>query len=66
MMAIRAAIPRSLSLYPEAESSDTIIMPIVVTEATNFEEQLTSMKVTFDRISKESVERNAHINSQND
>jgi len=38
----------------------------MVTAATNFEEQLASMKATLDRLSKESVEKDAQIKHQND
>ena len=56
----------SLSSQAEAESSDTVIMPVMVTGATNFEEQLASMKATLDRLSKESAEKDAQIKRQND
>jgi len=56
----------SLSSYAEAESSNTVIMPVMVTSATNFEEQLESMKAILDRLSKESVEKDAQIKRQND
>jgi len=35
------------SSHAEVESSNTVIMPIIVMEATNFEEQLVSMKDTL-------------------
>jgi len=50
----------------EAESSDTVIMPVMMTGAANLEEQLASMKVTLDRLSKESAEKDAQIKRQNE
>ena len=47
----------SLSSHPEDESSEIVIIPVTVTEATNFEEQLASIKATLDRLFKESVEK---------
>ena len=43
---------KSLSVHAEVESSDTVIMLVMMTEAVNFEEQLASMKATLDRLSK--------------
>jgi len=50
----------------EAESSDTVIMPVMMTGAANLKEQLASMKATLDRLSKESAEKDAQIKRQND
>ena len=50
----------------EAESSDTVIMPVMMTGATNLKEQLASMMATLDRLSKESAETDAQIKRQND
>jgi len=55
---------KSLSSHAEAKSSDTVIMPVMVTEAANFEEQLASMKATLDRLSKESAEKDAQMKRQ--
>ena len=49
-----------------AESSDIVIMPVMVIAATNFEDQLASMKVALDRLSKESAEKDTQIKLQND
>ena len=43
---------KSLSFHAEAEFSDTAFMPVMVTEATNFEEQRASLEATLDRLSK--------------
>jgi len=51
----------SLFLQFETESFDTVIMPIMVTEAANVEQQLASMKATLDDLSRESVEKHAQI-----
>jgi len=48
-----------LFLHAEIESSDAIIMPVMVIEAANIEEQ--SMKATLDRLSRESVEKDVQI-----
>jgi len=50
----------------EVESSDTVIMSVMMTGAANLEEQLASMKATLDRLSKESAEKDAQIRRQND
>ena len=57
---------KSLSFYAEVESSATLIMLVMMTEAVNFEEQLASMKATLDLLSKESAEKNTQIKSQNE
>jgi len=54
----------SLFSHDEAESPDTVIMPIMVTEVTNIEEQLESMKTTMDKLLKESAEKDAQIKRQ--
>jgi len=54
----------SFSSHAEAESFDTVIMPVMMTGTTNFEEQLTSMKATLDRLSKESAKKDAQIKCQ--
>ena len=52
--------------HVEVESSDTVVMPVMVTEAANIEEQLASMKATLDRLSEESVEKDAQIKHKNE
>jgi len=49
----------SLFSHVKIEFSDTVIMPVMVTAATNFKEQLASMKATLDKLSKESAEKDA-------
>jgi len=56
----------SLFFHTEVESSDTVVMPVMVTKAANVEEQLESMKATLDRPSRESAEKNAQIKCQNE
>ena len=43
---------KSVSFYAKVESSATLIMLVMMTEAVNFEEQLASTKATLDRLSK--------------
>jgi len=50
----------------EVESSDIVIMPVMMTGDANLEEQLASMKATLDRLSKESAEKDTQIKRQND
>ena len=50
----------------ETESSDTVIMSVMMTGATNLEEQLARMKATLDRLSKKSAEKDAQIKCRND
>jgi len=50
-----------VSSHAEAESSNTVIMPVMVTAATNVEEQLASMKATLDRLFKDNAEKDAQI-----
>jgi len=62
-----AATPKeSPASHVEVESFNTVVLPIMVIEATNIEEQLASMKATLDRLSKESVIKDAQIKCQND
>jgi len=56
----------SLFSHAKAEYFDTVIMPIMVTKAANFEEQPTNIKATLDRLSKESVETDTQIMRQNE
>jgi len=51
----------SLFLHAETESFNTVVMPVMVIEAANVEEQLVSMKATLDRLSRESTEEDAQI-----
>ena len=51
----------SLFSQVEIESSDTIVMPVVVIEPANLKEQLTD---TLDTLSKESEEKNVQIKYQ--
>ena len=57
---------KSVSFYAKVESSATLIMLVMMTEAVNFEEQLASTKATLDLLSKESAEKNTQIKSQNE
>ena len=41
-------------------------MPVMVTEALNFEEQLINMKAMLDRLSKETTENDIQIKYQNE
>ena len=61
-----ASTKGSLSTNADVESSNTVIMLVLVTAATNLKEQLASMKDILDKLSKESVEKNAQIKCQND
>ena len=61
-----ASWKRSLFAHAKTKSSDTAIMLVMMTKAANFKEQLVSMKATLDRLSKESVEKDAQIKLQND
>jgi len=45
----------------EAESLQTVIMPTMTIGAVNLEEELASTKATLERLSKESVEKDARI-----
>ena len=56
----------SLFLHAKAESSGIVIIPVMVTEAANFEEQLASMKATLDRLSRDSLEKDTQIKRQNE
>jgi len=54
----------SPSSHVELESSDTVIMTVMMAEAANIEVQLTSMKATLDRLLKESVKKDTQIKCQ--
>jgi len=56
----------SLFFHAEAESSNTVVMPVIVTEAASVEEQLASMKATLDRLFRESAEKDTQIKHQNE
>jgi len=43
-----ASLKGPLSSHAEAKSYGTVIMPVMVTATTNFEEKLASMKATLD------------------
>ena len=58
------SLRESLLSHAEIESPNTMIMSVMVTEVTSIEEQLASMKVTLDRLLKESVEKDAQIKRQ--
>ena len=58
------SLRKSLLSHVEIESPNTIIISIMVTEATNIEEQLASMKATMDRLLKESAEKDSQIKRQ--
>jgi len=53
------ACPRELVAQLETESSNSIIMPVMVMEATNVEEQLVNMKAILERLIKDSLEKDA-------
>jgi len=65
MMRTQAAIPlyrrrrNHCFFHAEAESSDTVVMPVMVTEVANLEEQSASMTATLDSLSRESAETDA-------
>jgi len=54
-------LKESLYSHAEVESSNTIMISIVVIDAPNFEKQLESMKGMLLILSKESVEKDAQI-----
>jgi len=56
----------SFPSHVEVESSNTIVMPVMVTEAINTKKQLANMKATLDRISKASAEKDTQIKRQNE
>jgi len=56
----------SPSSHVEAESLNTVIMLVMVTKATNFEDQPASMKAMLKRLSKESGTKDAQIKHQNE
>jgi len=45
----------SVSLHDEMEYSGTVVKPVMVTDATNIEEQPVSMKAVLDKLLKEGV-----------
>ena len=49
----------------EVKSSDTMFMPVMATEAINLAEELTNMKATLEKLSKENEEKDAQIKPQN-
>ena len=57
---------KSLSIYAEVESSDTVIMLVIMMEVVTFKKQLASMKATLHRLSNDSVEKNTQIKRQNE
>ena len=62
-----AATPKeSAASHVEVESSDTVIMPVMVTDAANIKEKLGGMKATLDRLLQESAEKDAQIKHQNE
>ena len=48
---------RELVAQSETESSNSVIVPVMVTEVTNVEEQLANMKATLERLAKENREK---------
>jgi len=60
------ASPRELVVESETDSSNSVIMPAMVTEVTNVEEQLANMKSTLEWLTKESLEKDAQIKRQNE
>ena len=58
--------PRELVVESETESSNSVIMPAMVMEATNVEEQLADMKATLERLAKENLEKDAQIKRQSE
>ena len=61
-----APLKEFLSSHVEAKSFYIVIMPIMVTEAVNFEEQLASMKAPLNILSKKSAEKDTQIKRQNE
>jgi len=60
------ASPRELVIELETESSNSVIMPAMVTEATNVEKQLVNMKATLERFAKESLGKDTQIKRQSE
>ena len=56
-----AFLRNSLFSQVEVKSSNTIVMPVMVTETANLEEQLADMKVTLHRLLKERAEKDVQI-----
>ena len=60
------ASPRdSLFSHVEVESYDTIVMLVMLKKVFNIEQEFANMKATLERLSKESVEKDAQIKHQN-
>jgi len=55
----------SLFSHDETNSSNTVVMLVMVIEVTNIEEQLASMKATMDKLLKEGAQKDAQIKCQN-
>jgi len=53
-------------MHAKVESSNTIIIPIMVVKATNVEEQLASLKAMLDRPLRERIEKDTQIKRQNE
>jgi len=51
-------------LETEAESSKTVIMPVMTIGTNNLEEEMVAMKAMLEQIVKESEEKEAHIKLQ--
>jgi len=51
-------------LETEAESSKTVVMPVMTIGTNNLEEEMVSMKAMLEQIVKESEEKEAHIKLQ--
>ena len=61
-----SASPPKEVVLPQSgvESSRTVIMPAMMIGAVNFEEEFANMKATLERLSKESAEKDARIQRQ--
>jgi len=60
-----ASSPRKAALaQSEAESSPTVIMPAMMIEAVNFEEEFACMKAMLERLFRESAKKDAQIKRQ--
>ena len=55
----------SLFSQVKVESSNTVIMSVIVTEAINLEKELANTKATLEKLSKESEEKGVQIKRQN-
>jgi len=58
------SLRESLFSLLETESSNTIIMSVMVIEVMHEEEQLAIMQTTLERLAKESLEKDAQIKRQ--